>query len=271
MIKQLPKITIVTISYNIVSHIEKTILSVINQTYSNIEYIVIDGGSTDGTVDIIKKYSNKISYWVSERDKGIYDAMNKGIVAATGDWINFMNAGDVFYHNNVIAEVVPFLDNNTDIIYGDLVLDTPLGVYWKKPDMLEDLMHKMVFGHQASFIKTNYHKNNNYDISFKSSGDYAFFYNSYINKAKFKYMPIKIALFDAKTGMSNDNFYTVNLEDLRIYGKAHLLSAKIILIIKYVLWRIKRFIKKLFKGKYMTSLLRKKMERNGYIKLYKQE
>ena len=115
----IPKISIVTISYNIVSSIEKTILSVISQTYSNIEYIVIDGGSTDGTVDIIKKYSNKISYWVSERDKGIYDAMNKGIEAATGDWINFMNAGDLFFHNNVISEIIPFLDNNVDIIYGD--------------------------------------------------------------------------------------------------------------------------------------------------------
>ena len=107
--KKFPKITIVTISYNIVTYIEKTILSVVNQTYPNIEYIVIDGGSTDGTLDVIKKYSDKITYWVSESDKGIYDAMNKGIDAATGDWINFMNAGDVFYHNNVIDEIIPFL------------------------------------------------------------------------------------------------------------------------------------------------------------------
>ena len=87
-------ISVVTVSYNAVATIEQTLLSVINQTYPNIEYIIIDGGSTDGTVDIIKKYADEIVYWISEPDKGIYDAMNKGIKKANGEWINFINAGD---------------------------------------------------------------------------------------------------------------------------------------------------------------------------------
>ena len=87
-----PLITVVTICYNAVDTIEETIKSVIEQTYPNIEYIVIDGGSKDGTVDIIKKYQDKISYWVSEPDRGIYDAMNKGTMKANGRWINFMNS-----------------------------------------------------------------------------------------------------------------------------------------------------------------------------------
>ena len=88
------KISVVTVCYNAVDCIEETMLSVLDQTYPNIEYIVIDGGSSDGTADVIRKYADRLAYWVSEPDKGIYDAMNKGIVAATGDYINFMNAGD---------------------------------------------------------------------------------------------------------------------------------------------------------------------------------
>ena len=86
-------ISVVTVSYNAVLTIEQTILSVINQTYPNVEYIIIDGGSTDGTVDIIKKYADKIAYWVSEPDKGIYDAMNKGGLKATGDLFSFLMLG----------------------------------------------------------------------------------------------------------------------------------------------------------------------------------
>ena len=91
-------ISVVTVSYNAVSTIEQTILSVINQTYPHIEYIIIDGGSTDGTVDVIKKYADKITYWVSEPDKGIYDAMNKGLRRVRGDWCVFMNSGDILYN-----------------------------------------------------------------------------------------------------------------------------------------------------------------------------
>lgn len=103
--KNNPLISVVTVSYNAVLTIEQTILSVINQTYPHIEYIIIDGGSTDGTVDIIKKYANRIAYWVSEPDKGIYDAMNKGIRTAKGEWINFMNAGDLFYSKDTLEKV----------------------------------------------------------------------------------------------------------------------------------------------------------------------
>ena len=82
-----PIISVITVCYNVASTIEKTMLSVLNQTYKNLEYIIIDGNSTDGTVDIIKKYAERLTFWISEPDKGIYDAMNKGIKLATGKWI----------------------------------------------------------------------------------------------------------------------------------------------------------------------------------------
>ena len=99
-----PLISVITVSYNAVLTIEQTILSVINQTYLNIEYIIIDGGSTDGTVNVIKKYADKIAYWVSESDKGIYDAMNKGIAYSHGEYCNFINAGDKFCSSSLLKK-----------------------------------------------------------------------------------------------------------------------------------------------------------------------
>ena len=91
------KISVITINYNNKSGLEKTIQSVISQTYFELEYIIIDGGSSDGSIDVIKKYENKIDYWISEQDKGIYNAMNKGIAQAHGEYCNFMNSGDCFH------------------------------------------------------------------------------------------------------------------------------------------------------------------------------
>ena len=98
-----PKITVVTVTYNAKDFLEETIQSVISQTYKNIEYIIIDGGSTDGTVDIIKKYEDKIDYWVSEPDSGISDAFNKGVQQSNG-YILMLNAGDIFIHNNILED-----------------------------------------------------------------------------------------------------------------------------------------------------------------------
>ena len=117
-----PLISIVTVSYNAATTIEQTILSVINQDFEDFEYIIVDGGSTDGTVDIIKKYQDKITLWVSEPDRGIYDAMNKGIRLAKGEWINFMNAGDSFSNENTLNTCIQAIlkHSNIEVIYSDV-------------------------------------------------------------------------------------------------------------------------------------------------------
>jgi len=115
-----PKVTVITAVYNDVAHIAQTMDSVLNQTFADIEYIVIDGGSTDGTVDVIKKYADRLAYWVSERDAGIADAMNKGIDRATGEYINFINSGDYFVDEAVFTKIFG-VPRSGDILYGSFI------------------------------------------------------------------------------------------------------------------------------------------------------
>lgn len=113
--------SIITVTYNASQWLERTVLSVLSQTYPNIEYIVIDGGSTDGTTDIIRQYESGISYWISEPDKGLYDAMNKGLEKATGDYVWFLNAGDTLYTSDTVHQIVSRLKKGKrpDVIYGE--------------------------------------------------------------------------------------------------------------------------------------------------------
>ncbi|WAC41743.1 glycosyltransferase [Pedobacter sp. SL55] len=119
------KISIITINFNNQLGLEKTILSVINQTIKPFEYIIIDGGSTDGSKEIIESYSQSIQFWVSETDHGVYHAMNKGIEKATGDYLLFLNAGDRLYQNETIERVLSKMEDNVDLYYGDTEYEEP--------------------------------------------------------------------------------------------------------------------------------------------------
>lgn len=161
-----PLITVVTVVFNGEKFIEETILSIINQTYDNVEYIVIDGGSTDGTLDIIKKYEHAIDYWVAEKDKGIYDAMNKGINLATGEWINFMNSGDCLLK-------LPDLVCSRDIviIYGKVKIYGSKVLRVKSRISLEDFYSGMAVCHQACFYRIKIAKDVQYDTKYKICAD----------------------------------------------------------------------------------------------------
>lgn len=120
-----PTLSIITVTYNAAQYLERTVVNVLSQSYPGIEYIVIDGGSTDGTVEIIKQYASGISYWVSEPDKGLYDAMNKGLLKATGDYVWFMNAGDTLHTTDTAQQVVDSLKKKKqlpDVLYGEAMI-----------------------------------------------------------------------------------------------------------------------------------------------------
>jgi len=119
----MPKLSIITVNHNRAEGLRKTIESVVNQTDSEHEYLIIDGGSTDGSLEVINNYSNRISYFISEKDHGIYDAMNKGIIKSKGEWIFFLNSGDTFNKTNILKSAFANgYDKNAQIVYGNTVV-----------------------------------------------------------------------------------------------------------------------------------------------------
>ena len=245
------KISIITVCYNCKNDIEKTILSVINQTYPNIEYIIIDGASTDGTLNIINKYKDKISIIVSEPDKGIYDAMNKGINLASGEWINFMNAGDVFCEAETVNKVFKNNDfTNIDIIYGNSWEVYQDGTKQKMKPYYVDTKQPIVYRHGASFVRASVHKQYLFDLNKKKIYEYALDYHCivslYKNNHHFKYVNIDIMDY-LKEGTSNHRFKNKWLRTLIIFeGKKN---------IKFWLYLIKDLLKYLLKKNYFCKHL----------------
>ena len=242
------KISVVTVSYNAAATIEETIQSVLGQTYPNVEYIVIDGGSTDGTVDIIKRYIDHLAYWVSEPDKGIYDAMNKGIAAATGDYINFMNAGDRFYDLNTIERLINSADfNSYDIHYGDWNILKKKNSVIRTPGSLSRIKDGAFDGllcHQATYTRTSLLKKRPYQIKYKISADYEYICYSYTHGLSFKYHPITMCNYSAY-GISDRNRLCA-LKEVRSIGCKYMNHRRIYIRYSqaYFSLVLKSFIKK---------------------------
>lgn len=213
-----PLISIITVVYNASSDLESTILSVINQTYPNIEYIIIDGGSTDGTIDIIRKYNDHITYCISEPDNGIYDAMNKGIDRATGVWLNFMNAGDNFQNENVLKNIFEdtLLLDNADIIYGSVSCVRGSVSVQEYPKDLYDFRKKIPFCHQAAFVKRTVIPH--FDTRLKICADYDSFYSLYKAGYNFKEINECVAHYD-ENGFSRKNVFAYMKENYLIRRK----------------------------------------------------
>lgn len=215
-----PLISVITVCYNAVDVLEKTILSVINQTYPSIEYIIIDGGSKDGTVDIIKKYSEHISFWISEPDNGIYYAMNKGIECSKGEWINFMNAGDLFYNNSVLSDVfTKSLQSKIKVVYGKTLAKYYWGSYIVTPPAISMLIQRMCLCHQSLFIRTSYHKEHLYNTTIGLAADYNFLYHCYSEfPDSFLFSSSIISIYDAIEGVSAKRVVDTEYEISKISG-----------------------------------------------------
>lgn len=170
------KISIVTVCYNSAETIERTIKSVIGQDFDKVEYIVIDGGSTDGTVDVIKRYEENISYWVSEEDSGIYDAMNKGIEHATGDVIAFLNSDD-WYEENILGEIARrFKEPQLQILCGDMYChkgETVTRYHVSEQKGRQAMRFEMGYPHQAMFVRTDlFNRYGKFNTQYQITADY---------------------------------------------------------------------------------------------------
>ena len=208
------KITVVTVAYNAIEDLKRTMQSVDAQDYPNIEYIIVDGGSTDGTPQYLASYSGKLTRWVSERDRGIYDAMNKAVAMATGDYCIFMNAGDTFADSHVVTAAVEQM-GDADVAYGDILKRGEV-VKAKEPCNC----HKMYYCHQAAFVKTECLRQFPFDISHKMSADFKQAKQMTLAGKSFRHMPLVVAEFDTH-GISNtrrskglmDNIKVINEVD----------------------------------------------------------
>ncbi len=222
-----PKISIITVVYNRVGTIEQLISSVVNQTYDNIEFIIVDGASTDGTVDIIKKYDSVITNWISEPDDGIYNAMNKAVSMATGDYIEIIGSDDALAGEHAIESIIPYFDDETDLLSCNEWKVYPTV---KRQSLLDnkyardfDAYQGGMVGHAALFTRREVFKKYRFDESYKIAADYKFFLECYFDKEiKIKFVDNCIVYFESDAIGLSANKQACLQENARIYNELNL-------------------------------------------------
>lgn len=219
----LPKVSIVTVTYNSESYLRTCIESVINQSYPKIEFIIVDGNSKDNSVQIVRSYGDKIQKFVSEPDKGIYDAMNKGVGMATGDIVGILNSDDLYLNDSVVEKIVQLFDSSTDALYGDLVYTQQDDIskivrYWKSGSFSPGKMKRgWMPPHPTFFVRRElYDKYGKFSLNLRSSADYELMLRFLLkHKIRVKYLPEVLVKMRAG-GQSNSsikNRLKANKED----------------------------------------------------------
>lgn len=202
-------VTIITVCRNHAKELEKTIQSVENQTWQKKEYIVIDGASTDETLEVIQQHGDSITQWISEPDQGIYDAMNKGIRLAQGQWVIFMNAGDTFASTDTLQRVFQE-SQEADVIYGDVIK-------WEHVKKAEPPhnAHRMFFCHQSAFVKTSCLREFPFDTRHRMSADFKQIKQLYLSGKSFRQLDFPVAVFDTQ-GVSNTSRSAGLYDNIRV-------------------------------------------------------
>ncbi len=201
-----PVVSIVTVVYNSVADIEATIRNVFDLSYSKLQYIIIDGGSTDGTLEILEKYKNKIDLVISEPDKGIYDAMNKSIDYCSGEWIVFMNSGDIFNSNTTIDEVFQnfAFDEDEVLIYGKHKVAYGKKIVLKATIPLTELWKGMTIQHQSIFIRKTLLQRYPFNLDYKFAADFDLVFNCYSKGLGIRFVDVFVSIVSAN-GVSESN------------------------------------------------------------------
>lgn len=201
-----PLVSIITAVYNGEKFLEKTILSVLNQSYENMEYIIIDGGSTDGTVDIIKKYEDKISYWISEKDSGVYEAMNKGLEVAKGEYIAIINADDYYGSDAVALSIEKIIETKSDYSVANVAYVNSKNIIRAIYPLTENFVYQeMPYPHVSAFISSKAYKDVGlFDTSFKIAGDHDMAVRVHLKGYKACYLDAVIAHLE-EGGISSDS------------------------------------------------------------------
>ncbi len=258
------KISIIVVSLNTKFFFLKTIKSIIGQSYKNKEIIVVDGKSIDGTVETITNMKKNFSKIIIEKDKGIYDAMNKGSYLAKGEWIMFLNSGDIFYNKQVLANIFKNPHMNKDIIYGDTLIKQKNIKYLAPSSIFLKTTSIMPFCHQSAIIKTAIVKRNKFSLKYKYSSDFDFFLRCFAKNKKFYNINCIIATVLAQ-GLSDNNrqkVYSENIKILTKYNYSFFILAKLWFLkfynlikdcIKYIL--PENFILLILKFKYRKRLM----------------
>ena len=212
----MPRLSIITINYNDKAGLAKTVESVLSQTFRDIEYIVIDGGSSDGSVEVMKKYREGIHYLVSEKDGGIFNAQNKGLAKASGEYCLFLNSGDFLVESTCIEKVFA-TEAKADIVYGNMMIENDKGeiAFGQSPEQLSvyDFMISTLW-HPVSFIKREvFGKYGDYDENFKITADYEFFVRAIVKwGVSTQYLPVTVSVFNTR-GVGSSEKYRIAREE----------------------------------------------------------